>query len=107
MDGGSTMGILPKALWRDKVENDTKNRIKTLTRCVFIDDGINKTLIDTGVGNRFDEKSRNIYNIGDFELLTNLECRGENPNEIDNLILSHLHLDHTGCVIFMKGEKEF
>jgi glyoxylase-like metal-dependent hydrolase (beta-lactamase superfamily II) len=98
LDGGAMFGIIPKPLWEKTNPADNANRITLSTRNLLLTSGSRKILIDTGMGNDWDEKSRRIYKIDQEQnslekSLTNLNIRSE---EITDVILTHLHFDHTG-----------
>ena len=61
LDGGAMFGIIPKPLWQKTNPPDEANRIKLATRNLLLTDGERKILIDTGNGNKWDEKSKSIY----------------------------------------------
>lgn len=97
LDGGAMFGIIPKPLWEKTNPADELNRIKLSTRNLLLISDDKKILIDTGMGNKWDDKSKNIYNIDpklDLELA--LEQYGIKSDEITDILLTHLHFDHTG-----------
>jgi len=99
LDGGSMFGIIPKALWTKAYsEPDEANRIPLAARLVLIQFQDRNILVDTGNGNKFNEKQQKIYNI-DIEK-SNVEnvLRTVNlkPTDITGVILTHLHFDHCG-----------
>lgn len=97
LDGGAMFGIIPKPLWEKTNPADKLNRIKLSTRNLLLISDDKKILIDTGMGNKWDDKSKNIYNIDpklDLELA--LEQNGIKSDEITDILLTHLHFDHTG-----------
>lgn len=97
LDGGAMFGIIPKPLWEKTNPADELNRIKLSTRNLLLISDDKKILIDTGMGNKWDDKSKNIYNIDpklDLELA--LEQNGIKSDEITDILLTHLHFDHTG-----------
>lgn len=97
LDGGAMFGIIPKLLWEKTNPADELNRIKLSTRNLLLISDDKKILIDTGMGNKWDDKSKNIYNIDpklDLELA--LEQNGIKSDEITDILLTHLHFDHTG-----------
>lgn len=98
-DGGSTMGLLPKTTWEKSFKADSRNRIATTTRCLLIIDEHKRIIVDTGIGNRFDEKTKEIFSVGPFNLINNLKYIGIKREDIDFVILSHLHFDHCGGVV--------
>lgn len=97
LDGGAMFGIIPKPLWEKTNPADELNRIKLSTRNLLLISDDKKILIDTGMGNKWDDKSKNIYNIEpklDLELA--LDQNKIKPDEITDVLLTHLHFDHTG-----------
>jgi glyoxylase-like metal-dependent hydrolase (beta-lactamase superfamily II) len=100
LDGGAMFGVVPKTLWSRKIEPDQKNRIPMAMRCLLVRSA--KTgknyLIDNGSGNKFDEKMSSIYGL-DYEhsdLISSLGKCGFSPEDITDIIFSHLHFDHCG-----------
>jgi glyoxylase-like metal-dependent hydrolase (beta-lactamase superfamily II) len=98
LDGGAMFGIIPKTLWEKTNKADSENRIKLSTRNLLLISGSRKILIDTGMGEKWDEKSRRIYNINQdgLSIQTGLEKLSFKPGDITDVILTHLHFDHTG-----------
>lgn len=97
IDGGTMFGVVPKALWSKVFPCDEKNNIDQNTNCVLVRDGKRNILIDTGYGSKFTEKQRKIFasEAGD-PLVENLQAAGLSVDDIDTVILSHLHFDHAG-----------
>ena len=106
LDGGAMFGIIPKPLWQKTNPPDEANRIKLATRNLLLTDGKRKILIDTGNGNKWDEKSKNIYG---FDFTNSLEGSLNNlnlaPSDITDVILTHLHFDHTGGSTKIENDK--
>ncbi|HEX2961454.1 MAG TPA: MBL fold metallo-hydrolase [Ignavibacteriales bacterium] len=97
LDGGAMFGIIPRPLWEKENPADGKNRIKLSTRCLLLTSEDRKVLVDTGMGDKWDEKSYNIYDIHMPGSLTDLlGQRGIRSEDITDVILTHLHFDHTG-----------
>lgn len=97
LDGGAMFGIIPKPLWEKTNPADELNRIELSTRNLLLISDDKKILIDTGMGNKWDDKSKNIYNIDPkFDLELKLEQNGIKSDEITDILLTHLHFDHTG-----------
>ena len=102
LDGGAMFGVVPKPLWERRIPADERNRIPLALRCLLVehDDGL--VLIDTGIGNKEDEKFRGIYGVdnagqaGRTQLEDALRELGHGPADIRWVINTHLHFDHAG-----------
>jgi len=102
LDGGAMFGVVPKPLWERRIPADARNRIPLALRCLLVehDDGL--VLIDTGIGNKEDEKFHGIYGVenagqgGRTQLEDALAALGHTPNAIRWVINTHLHFDHAG-----------
>ncbi|MEL7834119.1 MBL fold metallo-hydrolase [Fodinibius sp. Rm-B-1B1-1] len=100
LDGGAMFGVVPKTLWGRQMDVDDKNRIHMAMRCLLIESHNTGKLylVDNGSGTKFDEKFENIYQLdySDYDLLSSLEEHGFSPEDITDIIFSHLHFDHCG-----------
>jgi glyoxylase-like metal-dependent hydrolase (beta-lactamase superfamily II) len=102
LDGGAMFGIVPRTLWKTRIEPDERNRIPLAMRCVLVehDDGL--VLIDTALGNKEDAKFLDIYGVenqgleGATQLEDALASAGFLPRDIKWVINTHLHFDHAG-----------
>ncbi len=107
LDGGAMFGIVPKPLWEITNPTDSANRIKLATRNLLLVSDSKKILIDTGMGKKWNEKNQEIYAIDQQtssmeKSLSNLNIK---PGEISDVILTHLHFDHTGGSTLIKDGK--
>lgn len=98
-DGGAVMGVMPKALWKKYLTCDEKNRVPLALNSLIIQTQGKNILIDTGIGNKLSPKKKEIYQASDFELLKNLEKLALKREDIDYVILTHLHFDHAGGIV--------
>lgn len=106
LDGGAMFGIIPKPLWEKTNPADEVNRVALATRNLLLVSDSKKILIDTGMGNKWDEKSKAIYRIDDnLSIEGALKQKGFTPEEITDVILTHLHFDHTGGSTKYENEK--
>lgn len=100
LDGGAMFGVVPKTLWSRYIDVDEKNRILMAMRCLLItSENTGRTyLIDNGCGTKFNGKYEDIYQLNHdhSNLLSSLEHHGFTPEDITDLIFSHLHFDHCG-----------
>lgn len=97
LDAGSIFGIVPKTIWSRSCQTDDRNRIRLAVRCLLVEVGNKWILIETGMGDKWDEKLKDIYG---FERSVTLEEQlrqiGITPADIGIVINSHLHFDHAG-----------
>lgn len=95
LDGGAMFGVVPKTLWQKRVPADEQNRILLGLNTVVVRTGSHTVVIETGIGNKQNEKMREI--LQNQELLPqSLAAAGVRPEEVDIVINSHLHFDHCG-----------
>ena len=107
-DGGALFGVIPKVLWQ-KVYPANKNNFTPLTlRCLLIDNGDQKILIETGIGNHYSEKHLKNNGVESCtKLEESLQKKGYTTNEITDVFFTHLHWDHcTGAVKNRDGKLE-
>lgn len=97
LDGGAMFGVVPKPLWERVEPADEQNRIRMATNCVLARDGRHTVLIDTGTGTKHSAKEREVFAVepGDH-LVENLARLGVAPEDVDTVVLTHLHFDHAG-----------
>jgi glyoxylase-like metal-dependent hydrolase (beta-lactamase superfamily II) len=95
LDGGVMFGVVPRALWQNIVTPDDLNRVPCANRCVLARDGKHTVLLDTGYGGKHPRLDRRFYEMEDGEpLLRGLAALGIDGDQIDTVVLSHLHFDH-------------
>lgn len=94
-------GNAPRALWRKWVEPDELNRIPLACRAMLVDDGDRRILFEAGIGAFFPPQLRDRFGVQEERhvLLDNLEKAGFSDEDIDCVVLSHLHFDHAGGVL--------
>lgn len=100
LDGGAMFGVVPKPLWSRRIPADERNRISLSMRCLLVETGGLRVLVDTGLGNKEDEKFLDIYGVENDGRPTRLEdslrAAGVEPEEVDVVVCTHLHFDHAG-----------
>lgn len=105
LDGGAMFGVVPRPLWERTNPPDEKNRIDMALRCLLLRGHGRVVLVDAGVGGKFDEKSRAIYRLDQSrsDLLRELASCGVGPDEVTDVVLTHLHFDHCGGATTREG----
>ncbi len=105
LDGGAMFGVVPKSMWQKLNEPDDNNMCTWAMRCLLIEDGDQKILIDTGLGDKQDERFRSHFQPhGEDSLSKSLATAGVNFDEITDVILTHLHFDHVGGAVSKSKE---
>ena len=104
-DGGALFGVIPKKLWSKQYMADENNFTKLALRCLLVDLGEQKILIEAGIGNHYTEKhfENNGYQPGNY-LERSLQQNGYSVNDITDVFFTHLHWDH--CTGAVKTENE-
>jgi glyoxylase-like metal-dependent hydrolase (beta-lactamase superfamily II) len=97
LDGGAMHGVVPKTLWSKLVSCDALNRCEYSTRCLLVESGGKRVLIETGNGDKFPAKLKDIYGIDhDRSVAHALREVGVQPDDIDVVVMTHMHFDHAG-----------
>lgn len=106
LDGGAMFGVVPKPLWNKTTQCDELNRVTLFCNLLLIETGTNRILVETGMGHRWTAQERDRYGIESFvspdKMLHEIQIAND---QIDAVIISHLHFDHVGgAVIDVDGK---
>jgi len=105
LDGGAMFGVVPKPLWERRIPADARNRIPLGMRCLLVETPGELVLIETGLGNKEDEKFRHIYGIdnaaregmgGADRVQAAIRALGFALDDVTVVVDTHLHFDHAG-----------
>ncbi len=98
LDGGAMFGNAPRPMWERWIAPDEHNRIPLACRCLLMREPGRTTLFETGIGAFFEPGLRARYGVVEdrHALLDNLAAHGVAADDIDVVVLSHLHFDHAG-----------
>lgn len=90
-------GVVPKSIWHKTNPADANNMIDIAARCLLVEDGDRLTLIDTGMGDKQNEKFFSYYyQWGDHSIDKSLQQHGFHRDDITDVFMTHLHFDHCG-----------
>lgn len=100
------MGVLPWSIWGKTVPTDDRRRKMLSLNLLLIRSKSRIILVDTGLGNRFLGKQRDIYNPTEFELPISLAALGIRDIDVTDVIMTHLHFDHAGGIVTSFADKD-
>jgi glyoxylase-like metal-dependent hydrolase (beta-lactamase superfamily II) len=108
LDGGAMFGVVPKSIWQKLNPADENNMCTWAMRCLLVEYHNRLILIDTGIGNKQNEKFFSFYYLhGDDSLEKSLNKHGFTYTDITDVFLTHLHFDHCGGAISFERSKEY
>jgi len=100
LDGGAMFGVVPKVMWSKLYPCDENNLCNWSMRCLLVETGDRKILIDCGIGDKQSQKFLGHYFLnGEDTLDGSLAKEGFTCDDITDVILTHLHFDHAGGAI--------
>ncbi len=106
LDGGAMFGVVPKTLWEKRIKANERNLITLGLNSLLIRNGKQNVLVETGIGSKLNEKSREIHQ-NQMLLMESFKQAGISPDEIDIVINTHLHFDHCGWnTVYKDGKPE-
>ena len=98
LDGGAMFGVVPWVFWSKLIPPDERQRIALAARCWLIRGNGKNILVDDGNGTKWSDKLKDIYKLdySSGDLHSSLKKAGLSPEDITDVILTHLHFDHAG-----------
>lgn len=108
LDGGAMFGVVPKMLWeRAYAPADERNRIPMVARCLLLRSDERTILVDTGNSPATPLKQQEIYKMefGTSNLERSLDALGVRPDDVTDVVLTHLHFDHVGGAVVADGNE--
>lgn len=93
-------GVVPKTIWNKLNPADEQNRCSWAMRCLLVEEGKRLMLVDTGIGNKQDDKFFGHYDLhGNAGLIDSIHKAGYSETDITDVLLTHLHFDHVGGAV--------
>ena len=106
LDGGAMFGVVPKAIWKKTNPADDLNMIDMAARSLLIETTSSLILIDTGLGDKQDEKFFSHYHKwGEYSIDDTIKKAGFSSGDVTDVFFTHLHFDHCGGAIIRKGNR--
>ena len=108
LDGGSMYGMVPKLIWERIEDFDENNRLYMCMNCLLVQRGAHLYLVDTGIGEKLDDKGKKIFGIEkEQNLIQEIMAAGFSPDQVTHVIPTHLHFDHAGWIVDNYGNVTF
>ena len=108
-DAGALFGPVPRLLWDRLVtdEIDKENRLLQALNCLLVETPAGRVLVETGIGERLDDKARSMRGYEGPWIVPALRTAGFDPATVDVVAMSHLHFDHAGGLLAADGGRAF
>ena len=105
IDGGAMYGVVPRVIWERLSPPDERNRVTLRANLMLIRSEAGNILVETGLGDAIPDRWKEIYGLRrSSQLLEELDRHGLTPGQIDTVIPTHLHFDHSGGGVRRDGE---
>jgi glyoxylase-like metal-dependent hydrolase (beta-lactamase superfamily II) len=98
VDGGGPYGLIPRSMWSKVMPPDADNLVPQTLTCLLVQTADRTIVVDSGVGSKVDDRWQAIWRLQrpHGSLLDGLARCSVQPEDVDTLILTHLHADHSG-----------
>lgn len=107
IDGGTLFGPVPRAVWGRSYPYNDNNQIPCTSDPILIQCQNKNYLIDASIDtNKMDEKTKRntgVYSDGDF--LGSLTEMNLTPDDIDVVMMTHMHNDHASGLTYIDGSE--
>jgi glyoxylase-like metal-dependent hydrolase (beta-lactamase superfamily II) len=95
-DGGAMFGAIPKRAWSRRYPSGDDNTCLLAMNCLLVWNQERVVALDTGVGTK-DLGALSYYRFHEVqEIGQSIRAQGFAPEEVTDVVLSHLHFDHCG-----------
>jgi glyoxylase-like metal-dependent hydrolase (beta-lactamase superfamily II) len=107
LDGGAMHGVVPKSIWNRFNPADEHNLCQWALRCLYVEVGEKRLLIDSGMGKKQPESFLKHYQCsGEHDIRKSLDLSQIHPESITDVFLTHLHFDHVGGATMLNAQGE-
>lgn len=108
-DAGAAFGPVPRTMWQRLVEAEINpdSTLNQALNCLLVETPSGRVLIETGIGERMDERHRAQRGVTGKPILPALRDAGFEPDSVDIVAVSHLHFDHAGGLLTAEGARAF
>lgn len=108
-DAGTVFGPVPRMMWERLVADEMtpEGLLTQALNCLLIETPAGRVLVETGIGERYDEHHRAQRGVAGEPILPSLRKAGFDPDSVDAIALSHLHFDHAGGLLAADGTRAF
>jgi glyoxylase-like metal-dependent hydrolase (beta-lactamase superfamily II) len=108
-DAGALFGPVPRLLWDRLVtdEIDAEHRLLQALNCLVVETPAGRVLIETGIGERVNDKVRDMRRYEGKPIVRAMTDAGFEPGSVDVVVMSHLHFDHAGGLLRADGSRAF
>ena len=106
LDGGAMFGVVPKTIWNSMLECDEENRCTWAMRCLLLERGSQRILVDTGMGDKQSARFFSHYEPTGHTIVPALEAMGIPAHSITDVLFTHLHFDHCGGAVLKESGTE-
>lgn len=96
LDGGGMFGLVPRVVWQKQVTPDDRHRIRLNHNCILLHHRSGPVVIETGSGDKFEAKNRDIFGLTDRTVITAIGETDVKLTDVRHAIVTHLHFDHAG-----------
>lgn len=106
LDGGAMFGVVPKPLWTKKYPCNEQNQIPLRTDPILLQVDGKNILIESGIGRgKLNEKQKRNFGVTEeSSLIEQLALLSLTPEDIDVVLMTHLHFDHASGLTKWEGD---
>jgi glyoxylase-like metal-dependent hydrolase (beta-lactamase superfamily II) len=96
LDAGAMFGLIPRVVWTRWLEPDAENRMPLQQNCLLLEGHGRRVIVEVGIGDKFGAKEREMYAMEERSVHDALREAACDPDDVDAVIVTHLHFDHAG-----------